>query len=170
MKISVHADASFSHTTRVAAWAVCVESEHEVIWRSEVCEKDIDNSNYAELRALIEGVRIAVEEMGCRRVKEITLHSDCRRALGWALGTTDTGISQQCPVLAGLQRRLVGLLAGRIRVKTVWVRGHQPGTTNEDTGVINRVLDAMANRTRKVHEPEKLQVGWDRGAVKRMYG
>lgn len=161
--VTLFADAAFDSKTGCAGWGAWIKgrSETSITAAGEFADL-LASSIEAEIRALANGLHVAIKRGVVARGAVVMLQSDCITALAWILygvaNSQDRPAEGGLPVeatkrpqtkaahSAGLRCIVDAAKAHDLIILTRHVRGHMPGPNRQ---WVNRLCDAEAKKAKK---------------------
>jgi ribonuclease HI len=136
-EITLHADASWHQTSRIAGWGAILDDGREPLHRSGLGPFYLLNSTHAELYAVVAGIDCAVAAFpGLQRVRVKTDSDNVVMILNG---------DRTRPLDDIMQHLLYRIRVENLVIDAQWVRGHQDTSASADAAANNR-CDGMARK------------------------
>lgn len=142
MWVTLYTDASFHHEDG-GGWACRLRSSAGRIERSGVCPPEVRDNNVAEIYAILMGITVGKQEWGELALEGFHVKTDSTAAISvLKYGARPP----RHPLSKAYQEQVRELLAPNIRIKLVWVKGHQGG--DDVQAWLNNRVDSLSRASR----------------------
>jgi ribonuclease HI len=140
--ITLYTDASF-HPKEGGGWACWLRSSLGRVVRQGVCPPEVRDNNLAEMHAIWMGITIGMETWAKAGIEGFHVKTDSTVAIS-VLKYGARPPRQHASKL--YQERVRALLSPDIRIKLVWVKGHQSGDGVQ--AWLNNKVDSLSRDSR----------------------